>query len=178
MANEAKNRFSGAWGSAWDAAGNIIAEAVEVQAPAEIGRTDVTMVGTLDIGHKQGRTTREGTMTVQKIDARWELQVYALLSQSLTARRNARDGKAVAFDPSFTIMLKWDDPEALGAEKWQLSGVRIWRLPLGYNSQDEGVVLNEYPITWENERPLQAFQAVRDSSGNLAAQYVVGSAGS
>jgi hypothetical protein len=155
----------------------MIAEGVAVQAPAELAHVDVPIVGTLDVGHKQGRTTREGTMTVQKIDARWELQVYTLMAQSLQSRRAARDGQGPIFDPSFTIVLKYDDPEALGAEKWQLTGVRIWRLPLGFNTGDD-IVQNEYPITWESEKPLQAFQAVKDQTGNYAARYVVGSAGS
>lgn len=175
--NQGANRFSGAWGSAWDSQGNMIAEGVAVQSPAELGRVDVPIVGTLDVGHKQGRTTREGTMTVQKIDTRWELLVYNLLSQSLADRRAARDGQKPPFDPSFTIVLKYDDPEALGAEKWQLTGVRLWRLPLGFNTGDD-LVQNEYPITWETEKPLQAFQAVKNSSGEYAASYVVGSAGS
>lgn len=178
MASEAKNRFAGAWGSAWDAQGNLIAEAVQVDAPVEIGRVDVNIVGTQDVGFKQGRNSREGTMSCQKIDANWELKVFALLSRSLKSRRDARDGKGPAFDPTFSLVLKWDDPEALGAEKWQLSGVRIWRLPLGYNAQDDGAVINEYPITWEDEQPLQAFVAQRDSSGVLQANYVVGSPGS
>jgi hypothetical protein len=168
-------RFSGRWGSAWDSQGNMIAEMVAVAAPIEMGRIDVPLVGSMRAGHKQGPETREGTLRVQKVDTKWELFVYSLLSQSVDARRAARDGRGPALlDPEFTIVLKWDDPEALGVERWQLDGCRIWRLPLGFDINDD-LVEREYPLTWELERPLTAFK-VANLGSTPASQYVVGSA--
>lgn len=166
-------RFSGAFGSAWDSAGNLISDMVSVAAPVELGRTDVPIVGSLRVGHKQGRETREGTLRIQKIDSKWEMQMYGLLSQSLAARRAARDGRGPAFNPEFAIVLKYDDPDALGVERWQLSGCRIWRLTLGYDINDE-LVEREYPLTWESEKPLTAFRA-QTAGAAPAAQYLVGS---
>lgn len=165
-------RFSGAYGSAWDASGNLISDLVSVAAPVSLGRTDVPLVGSLRIGHKQGRETREGTLRVQKIDTKWELQMYALLSQSLTQRRAARDGTGPAFNPEFGIVLKYDDPDALGVERWQLAGCRIWALTLGFDLNDE-LVEREYPLTWETETPLTAFKA-QLSGSTPSGQYVVG----
>lgn len=175
MANAGEYRFAGRWGSAWDASGNLIAEMVEVASPTELGRINVPLVGTGRTGHKQGEETREGTLRVQKIDSTWELRVYRLLSQTLPERRAARDGRAPRFNPEFTIVLKWDDPEALGIERWQLDGCRIWRLPLGFNIADE-LVEREYPLTWEAERPLTAFR-LRAGAGAPAAEYLIGAPG-
>lgn len=172
--NAGANRMSGIWGSAWDSAGNLISEAVQVDAPVELARINVPIVGTMREAHKRGRETREGTMRVQKIDSKWELQVYNLLSQSVQARRDMRDGKIPRFDPEFTLILKLDDPDALGVERWQLNSCLIWRLPLGFNIADE-LLEKEYPFTWESEQPLTAF-LTNSGSGTPTAQYTVGAA--
>ena len=66
--------------------------------------------------------------------------------------------------------MKIDDPEALGIERWQLDGCRIWRLPIGFNIGDE-LLEREYPLTWENERPLTAFRT-KAGAGEPAAEYL------
>jgi hypothetical protein len=167
--NAGEYRISGIWGSAYDSQGNLLSEVVEVVTAVELGRIAVPLVGTMREGHKQGRETREGTMRVQKIDAKWELKVWKQLSQSVEMRREARDGLRPRFDPEFTIVVKLDDPEALGVERWQLDGCRIWRLPLGFNIGDE-LLEREYPITWENERPLTAFRQ-KQGAGEPSAEY-------
>lgn len=172
MANAGEYRISGIWGSAWDSAARLIAEMVEVSTNVELGRIAVPLVGSMREGHKMGRETREGTMRVQKIDTTWELNVYKILSQSVQSRRDMRDGKIPRFDPEFTLVLKYDDPEALGVEQWQLDGCRIWRLPLGFNIADE-LVEREYPITWENETPITAFKQKAGATPPQA-DYVIG----
>jgi hypothetical protein len=168
--NEGSYRFSGVWGSAWKE-GVMLAELVEVSAPVERGRIAVPIVGSQREGHKIGRETREGTMTVQKFDSYWEKFVYDQISQSVAARRAARDA-GDRKDYSFSLVLKYDDPEALGIERWQLDGVLLWRLPLGFNIGDE-LVQREYPITWETETPLDAFQR-SGGTGVPTAQYYAG----
>jgi hypothetical protein len=170
MPNAGEYRMSGLWGSAYDAAGNLLAEVVEVVTAVELGRIAVPLVGTMREGHKQGRETREGTMRVQKIDTKWEMKVWKQLSLSVDQRRAARDGSGPRFNPEFTIIVKIDDPEALGVERWQLDGCRIWRLPIGFNIGDE-LLEREYPLTWENERPLTAFRQ-KVGAGEPAAEYV------
>jgi hypothetical protein len=55
------------------------------------------------------------------------------------------------------LQLEFDDPDALGYEAWQLDGVVIWRLPLGFSITDD-LVNREFPITWESERPVAHFE--------------------
>ena len=154
--DEGSYRFSGMWGAAYDEAGNLLKDMIEVSAPLEIGRIAVPLVGTQDEGQKQGRNTREGTISIQKKDSAWELLVYNYSSKSVEERRTARNN-GNRFDPSFTLIVTYDDPEALGIERWKLESVRIWRLTLGFSLQDE-LVTREYPITWRSESPLDAFK--------------------
>lgn len=164
-------RFSGMWGAAYDEKGNLLMDLIEVNAPLEIGRITVPLVGTQDEGYKQGRNTREGTISVQKVDTNWENFVWTYASKTVEQRRLARD-KGQPFDPSFMLSIVYNDPEALGVERWHLTGVRLWRLTLGFSLADE-LVTREYPITWSSEVPVTAFKAT-SSGGKPQANYVVG----
>lgn len=163
--------FSGMYGSAWRD-GQQLADVIEFQGNAAINRVDVALVGTERTGHKPGRQTREGTMRVQKRDAKWEMEVYQFLSQSLQQRRDARDAGQPMMRP-FSLVLEYDDPYALGRERWQLDGVLIWQLPLGYAITTDEVDI-EFPVTWETERPLEAFKKAVGPGGVPVPNWYVG----
>lgn len=154
--NEGLFRITGMWGEARDAAGNLLAEVTEVTATAEINRIEVPLVGTNRQGYKPGRVTREGTFRVQKIDTKWELAVYDFISTTLADRRAAR-GTNESYLKPFSLIIGYDDPEALGVEKWRLDGCLLWRLPLGFNIGDDIRDL-EFPFSYEAETPLSAFK--------------------
>ncbi len=171
-ANEGQHVISGLYGSAWKGS-QLLAEVISVDAPIDIGRIAVPQVGTRSEGRKRGRETREGTMTVHKYDSTWELFVWEnYLSVSDDTIRERRNSGAVV-DPSFELVLKMDDPEAVGVERFALYGVNLWRLPLGFNIGDE-ITQREYPITWETERPLTAFRKVANQQGQPVASYAYG----
>lgn len=150
---EALRRFGGMYGSAWR--DNVqLSEAITVTGNVAINRIEVPLVGQTKTGYKPGRETREGTLTIQKIDARWELEIFRFLNASLAARRAAR-GTPQATLRTFDIKLEIDDPEA-GYEAWQLENCQIWQMPLGFSITDD-IITREFPLTWESERPLAAF---------------------
>jgi len=153
--NEGLFRISGMWGEARDLAGNLLAEVTEVTATAEVNRIEVPIVGTGKQGYKPGRITREGTFRCQKIDSKWELEVYRFVSTTLEERRAMRGTENSVLRP-FSLLVGYDDPEALGVERWQLDGCLLWRLPLGFNIGDDIRDL-EFPFTYENEKPIEAF---------------------
>lgn len=167
---DALKRYGGMYGEAWDGNGNCLYEAVEVGAAKDIGRIEVPLVGTTRVGFKRGRESNEGSLRVQKIDAKWELFVWKFTSQSLRQRREAR-GTPDAGIPTFTLKLVHDDPDAGGREVWQLDGCQIWRLTLGISITDD-IVEREYPLTWEEEYPLEAYEY--DAQGNIVPKYTVG----
>lgn len=156
---EALRRYGGMYGSAWRD-NVLLGEAVEVSGAVEVNRIEVPLVGQTKQGYKPGRESREGTLRIQKIDTSWELEIYKFLSQSLAARRAAR-GTATASLRTFDIKIEIDDPEAYGKESWQLEGCQIWRMPLGFSITDD-IIDREFPLTWENERPLDAFAVTSD----------------
>lgn len=157
---EAMLRMAGMFGSAWRD-GKMLAEVVDVTAAVEINRVEVPIVGATRNGTKPGRETREGTMRIQKIDAKWEHEIWSFMSAGLDERRALRDDPTnTRPSRNFDLHLKQDDPDALGMEEWVLFDCQIWRLPLGIAIADD-VIEREFPITWESEKPLAAFIAQR-----------------
>jgi hypothetical protein len=170
-ANEGLYRIGGMYGAAYRD-GKLLSEAVEVTATVEIGRIEVPLVGQTRTGYKPGREARDGTINIQKIDGAWEQEVYNFLSQSLADRRANRGTAQGALRP-FSLVLEWDDPDALGYEAWQLDGCLLWRLPLGFSITDD-VVNREFPLTWEKERPLSLFKrsgGTNSATGQPAVTY-------
>jgi hypothetical protein len=170
-ANEGLLRFSGMYGEAYRD-GQFLMDVTEVSGNVAINRVEVPLVGKTKTGYKTGRETREGTLIVQKMDAKWEMEVYGFLSQSLAQRRANRDAGLPNLRP-FTLLLEYDDPDALGREKWRLDGVLLWQMPLGFSIGDD-LVSREFPITWESEAPIIAFEAITGSNGAPAASYFPG----
>lgn len=152
--NEGLFRISGLWGQAMQGDA-ILAEVTECSAAAEVQRIEVPIVGSNKQGYKPGRVSREGTFRVQKIDTRWELEVHAFVNADLTTRRNLR-GTGDSILKPFSLIVGYDDPEALGEEQWRLDGCMLWRLPLGFSIGDDIRDL-EFPFTYEAETPLETF---------------------
>jgi hypothetical protein len=153
--NEGLYRFGGMYGAAYRDQ-QLLAEAVEVTGAVEINRIEVPLVGQTKQGYKPGRESREGSIRIQKMDTKWELEIFQFLSQGLAQRRANRDAGVPSLRP-FSLVLEYDDPDALGVERWQLDGCLIWRMPLGFSIGDD-IVDREFPLTWEDERPLKAFR--------------------
>lgn len=171
--NEALFRMSGMWGEARDLSGRLLAEVTAVSATAEIGQIDVPLVGTNRSGYKPGRVTRSGSFSIQKIDAHWELEVYRLVSADVESRRAMR-GTADSILKPFSLVVGYDDPEALEEEKWQLNGCLLWSLPLGFSIGDDIRDL-EFTFTYESEQPLKAFEltgATNPETGLPAIRWV------
>lgn len=169
--NDGLFRFSGMYGEAYRD-GQLLMEVTEVSGAVEINRIEVPLVGRTSTGYKPGRETREGTLRVQKIDSSWEMEVYSFLAQGLAERRANRDAGLPNLRP-FTLLLEYDDPDALGREKWQLNGCLLWRMPIGFSIGDD-LVDREFPMTWESEQPLIAFRSKVSSTGVPVAEYYDG----
>lgn len=169
--SEGLYRFSGMYGSAWRN-GKQLMEVIELSGEVQIAQIAVPLVGATREGHKPGRETRSGTFTVQKIDTKWEMEIWGILSQNLAQRRSNRDRGIPNLRP-FQMQFEYDDPDALGIEKWTLDGCLLWNLPLGFNIGTD-IVNTQFTFTWEKETPLYAFTAVRSGSGVPAPQWYPG----
>lgn len=164
---EALLRYGGMYGSAWrldptSGTYNMLAEVVTVTAEVQINRIEVPIVGSTRNGHKPGRETREGTISIQKVDAKWEMELYSFLSAGLEQRRALRDSAtATQAKRTFDLHLKYDDPDALGLEEWVLYDCQLWAMSLGFSITDD-TVERQYPLTWEREAPVHTFSAQRN----------------
>lgn len=159
----AARRMGGAYGTAW-IDGIQQTDVIQVQAGITIGRSDVPLVGQRRVGFKATSISPDGTLSTQKIDDRWELFVYNQTAISDEDRIAARDaGNFDIADPTFSLKLVLNDPQAYGRSAWQLDGCRLWAYNLGSGITDE-TVGREYPLTWDNERPIDAFEIQRGST--------------
>lgn len=161
---EALLRYGGMYGSAWRD-NTMLAEVVTVTANVDIARVEVPIVGSTRNGHKTGRETREGTMNIQKLDAKWEFEIWSFMSQGLEQRRKDRDDpNTTPQSRTFDLHLQQDDPDALGMEEWVLRDCQLWSLPLGISISDD-ITEREFTLTWETEEPIYAFKAIRTDDG-------------
>jgi Phage tail tube protein len=155
-------RFSGMYGSAWRD-GIKLGDVIEVSGAVEVNRIEVPLVGQTRMGYKPGRESREGTLRVQKMDTRWEMEMFQYTALSLQDRRRNRDAGFPSLRP-FSLQLEYDDPDSLGIEKWAMYSVLMWRMPIGFSITDD-LVDREFPITWEAEEPIYAFETVPSATG-------------
>lgn len=154
--NQGSYRISGRYGEAWRD-GLQLFEVTSVVATVQIGQVDVPLAGLNRNGTKDGVETRTGgQLMVQKVDDRWGNDMYGFLGYSIAERRQLRDeGKPPM--RTFNLQVWLDDPEALGAEAWELIGVRLFNLPLGFNVANE-LESRTLDFRWEAEQPLQNFE--------------------
>lgn len=151
-------------------------EAESIEWTTETAVEDVNLPGTGDVGDKDGATTRNGTLTVQRVTPEW--QAYhkrTALSGTLADRRRARD-RGQRLDRSLVLQVWEDDPSALGAVGWQLVGVRFYRLSGGFSP--DVVRTEEHPFRFRDEQEIRGFQrlggAVDPVTGLPAISYYVG----
>lgn len=166
VANEGLYRFSGMYGMAYRD-GKWLMDVQAVAGTVEIARVDVPLAGRDRLGYKPGRQHREGTLRISKLDTAWELEVYNFISLTLDERRANRNAGKPSLIP-WSIVLKIDDPDALGAESMQLNGCLLWRMNIGYDITQD-LLEREVPFTWENEVFLNAFKRGTDNNGNPVA---------
>lgn len=157
---DALRRFGGMYGAAYRD-GFLQQEAIEVSGNVAVARVEVPLVGQTKTGYKAGRETREGTMRIQQIDSTWAMEIYQFLGQSLDQRRALR-GTPNATLRTFDMVLRIDDPEAYDYEEWQIEGVQVWQMPIGFAITDD-IVQREIPITWETETPNHVFEVDRST---------------
>lgn len=151
-------------------------EVESIEATAEGTFIDINLPGTGETGDKDGPVTRNGTMTIQHLTTEWQQYVKRTgFAGTLQQRRRARDRRQ-RLDSSLVLQVWNDDPSALGAEGWQLEGVRSRRLTIGF-SQDDALT-RELPFRYRDETEIRGFQRLGSTldpvTGLPAIEYTVG----
>lgn len=112
---EAKRAMSGNWGE-WILDGEKVAEATGVKLEVQLDFKDVPMCGTLAKQQKPSGWSGNGSVTMQKINSRMAILLADKLKKGET--------------PEFVCISKLDDPDALGAERVVVKGVKFSTLIL------------------------------------------------
>jgi hypothetical protein len=163
--------MGGMYGSCWRD-GQLLTDVVLVQGTADIQQVQVPLVGQTRMGFKPGRVTRSGNLRYQKVDGHWEKMVWDYISTTLEQRRAARDAGNPGL-PNFDIQLEIDDPDALGIEKWTLTGCQIYRMSLGFDINQDLTEI-DIPFTWEDETPVYLFTKDVNAAGVAVASWYPG----
>lgn len=151
--------------------GYVRAEITNVTCTITIAKIEIPLVGTTRMGIKPGRETREGTFNIQKIDSYWEDYIHSYMDLSLAQRRAARGTQAGSMR-AFAMQVWLDDPDALGAEVWQLNGCMLWDLPFGFNITDDSIE-KSFSFGWETEKPLQTFEIIQGQQNPVTGQPAI-----
>jgi len=137
--------------------GKQLFECTGVTATVVITQIDVPLAGLNINGVKDGVITRTGgQLMIQKIDSYWEDDIYGFVGTDLKTLRALRDAGRPNIR-NFSLQVWLDDPQALGAEVWQLDGCKLYNMPLGFSTTTD-LESRTYDMRWEAERPLQTFE--------------------
>lgn len=143
-------RITGSSGTVWRDARQL-GEVSAIEATVAVAQIEVPIPGTYRTENKPGVETRSGNFTVQKMDSRWQLEIWRFLEA-----RRAGDHSAAAF-PEFSLTIKLDDIGAFDVEKWQLDGVQLFTYDLGFSIADE-LINRTVPFSYRADRPIHGFE--------------------
>lgn len=131
--NSAKRVMNGTFGEVW-LDSEYVGECYKFQAKETYTRERVAMAGKLTAGNKLTGIERTGSMSLHKVNSRMAQKIG----------NQVRAGN----DPTFTIISKLDDPDAYGAERVSILGVKFDDLTIAdWERATLGMI--EAPFTFE-----------------------------
>lgn len=118
-----------------------------------IAKQEIPVAGSDRVVLRRGRVARDGTLTILKVDSRFEALILGYAGKSPQERREAR-GEGKSLFPGVELIIKLADPDSWGTEEIQLLGVKLWQTSIGF--APNAMVTNAIPVTWEHEHLLNA----------------------
>ncbi len=128
--------INGSFGEVRDENGDWLVNVQEVTFRISVDRSEIQMSGTRRTGYKATRTSGEGTLRQFKVTTEMIKRVSELM----------RDDNQSQFRGQ--LMVKLDDPEALGSERCLLKAVKFWEINGGWRVGE--IVEEEVPFTFED----------------------------
>lgn len=125
----------------------------DISGTVVIAKQEIPVAGTDRVVLRRGRVARDGTMTILKIDSRFEALILGYAGMTPQERRERR-GAGIPVFHAVQLIIKLADPDSWGTEEIQLLGVKMWQTSLGFAANS--MVTDAIPITWNNERILNA----------------------
>jgi Phage tail tube protein len=131
-----------------------------------IERRTIQRAGADQVIYRRGTVSREGTFVVNKVDTRFEARLLEYANMTVDQRRALRDQGVEAW-PETDFIVVLNDPDAWGAERIQITGVKLWEIAIGFAPGD--LIERDLPATWRTEKILQAIGRPGNKQG--AATY-------
>lgn len=146
-----ERRIDGIYGEVWQE-GQYQGDIMELQGSIQIEQRQIPRAGTTATVFRRGRVTRQGQLTLGKVDSRFEQLIIGWASYSVEDRRRLRSLGHNPW-PDTWLTVKLDDPDSWGLEEIQLRGVKFWEISIGYGQGD--LITQSLPFTWESESLMQ-----------------------
>jgi len=154
MVLNADRVINGSYGSLFDG-DELLAQVRSVAARIAINRQDIMPVGDSWTRYKKTNYTGDGSFTLWKATSAYLNKMDIAINGIIDDDDNP--GNTV---PQLVLLVKLDDPESLGAEKIQLKKVKIWEVPIGFETGE--IVEETIQFTFEG------FDLVQAISGNVS----------
>lgn len=142
----AEKRIDGMYGEVW-VDQQWWADCIEITGTITSERRQVNPAGSTNTYHKRGRTSREGSFRLDKVDSRLEKQFITSANKDLATRRATR---GTPWFPKFNMLIVLDDPDAWGREEIICAGCELWTMPLGFSIAE--LRTTELQFTWDYEQ--------------------------
>lgn len=127
---------NGSFGQLFAPVGEYLAEAQRIEYTVRINRRDIPRAGTRITAYKAMTVQGEGTMGLLKTSSKF-LQIVSEIMR----------GGNSQIQKQFSLKVRLDDPEAMGAEVVRLTGVKLWEINAGFNVND--IIEENMPFTFE-----------------------------
>lgn len=150
-------RRSGRAATVWQNAAQL-GEVIALEWNVAIAQIPVVLAGKWRMGTKPGGEERAGTFRFQDVHDKWALIVYRFVR----ARRDGDRSSAGAM-PTFSLTTKVDDIGAPDYTQWQIDDCMLFEYS-GGGSQEDDLLIREVPFTFDEERPLHAWEYGEDGS--------------
>ncbi|MEK0326735.1 MAG: phage tail tube protein, partial [Nitrosopumilus sp.] len=125
--------------------GEYLAECQRIEYTVRINRRDIPRAGTRITAYKAMTTQGEGTFGLLKTSSKF----MRIVSEMMRGGNNQ-------IQRVFSMKVRLDDPEAMGAEVIRLTGVKLWEINGGYNVND--IIEENIPFTFEGMEIEQAIE--------------------
>ena len=120
MSLQPERTINGSWGELRDENGDWLSHAQDITFTLRIRREEVHRSGTTKVGYKRMGKMGEGRLRQYKVDSR---ALKRMINQYADDREPLFVGQ---------LMVKLDDPDALGVERVLLKAVKFWEIDGGF----------------------------------------------
>jgi hypothetical protein len=143
--------IDGNWGQIF-MNGHVQADLKGITGTVAIAQQALPRSGSNTQVYRRGRITRSGSVSLLKVDSRFESWMLKYANMTAQEMREAR-GKGEPVFQDLELLVKLADPESWGSEELMLFGIKFWELPIGFTQNT--MLERDLPMTWNTEHLVE-----------------------